>query len=166
MFRLIAASTFFLYLLIQPFYPTVSAHPITNEDCTYRLNTKIQQDVISSFPALDILKDYKNLWRFKHDDLINIRILIGKEDTHLNSLISMFYGTSMGDKELIIINGEYTQKSGDSFTGYLLYKEIDGTNVLAQLKKGSKNWEVVKVEKVKGKYITRAQIDKSCVKGN
>lgn len=93
-----------------------------------------------------------------------MRVPIGKEDTHLNSLIALFKGTSIGDRQLLIISDKYCPKWGNAFTGYFFYKEIDGINVFLEIKRGDKVWEIVKQNKIRGKYITLEQIDNKCVR--
>jgi hypothetical protein len=128
------------------------------------LNNKIEEDIISSFPLLKDLKEKDNYYSYKYNDLIKMKIPIGKEDTHLNSLIALFRGTSVGERQLLIISDKYSKKWDNAFTGYLFYKETDGTNILVKIKRGTKKWEIEKQSKVRGKYITLEQINKECVK--
>lgn len=59
------------------------------------LNNKIEEDIKSSYPLLKDLKEKDNYYSYKYNDLIKMQIPIGKEDTHLNSLITLFRGTSV-----------------------------------------------------------------------
>ncbi|WP_071395115.1 hypothetical protein [Bacillus tuaregi] len=164
MLRLLLAFIFVLILLFQSLKPDVLASSQTFDNCMYLLNNKIQQDIESSYPVLKELKEKDSALVYKYNDLIKMRVPIGKEDSHLNSLIALFHGTSIGNRQLLIISDKYSQKWGNAFTGYVFYKEIDGTNVLLKIKRGDKVWEVVKQSRVRGKYITLEKIDKKCVR--
>lgn len=162
MFRLLLFSV--LLLPFQLLHYDVLASTKKVDDCMYHLNEKIQEDISLSYPVLKELKEKDSALIYKYDDLIKMKIPIGKEDTHLNSLISLFRGTSIGDRQLLISSVEYSTKWGNAYTGYLFYKEINGTNVLLEIKRREKVWEVVKQHKVRGKYITLEQISKDCVR--
>lgn len=150
-----------VFILLKP---DVFASSQTIDNCMHLLNNKIQQDIESSYPVIKELKEKDSVLVYKYNDLIRIRVPIGKEDSHLNSLIALFHGTSIGERQLLIISEKYSQKWGNAFTGYVFYKEIDGTNVLLKIKRGDKVWEVVKQSKVPGKYITLEKIDQKCVR--
>ena len=64
--------------------------------------------------------------------------------------MALFRGTSIGERQLLIISDKYSQKWGNAFTGYIFYKEIDGTNVLLKIKEEIKSG-VVERSKVRGK---------------
>jgi len=164
MLRSLVSFIFVLILLFQSLNHDVFASSRTFDKCMHLLNNKIQEDIELSYSVLKELKEKDSALIYKYNDLIKMRIPIGKEDTHLNSLIVLFRGTSIGDRQLLIISDKYSPKWGNAFTGYLFYKEIDGTNVLLEIKRGEKVWEVVKQDKVRGKYITLEQIDKDCVR--
>jgi hypothetical protein len=128
------------------------------------LNNKIKKDIESSYPVIKELKEKDSVLVYKYNDLNRMRVPLGKEDSHLNSLIALFHGASIGERQLLIVSEKYSRKWGNAFTGYVFYKEIDGTNVLLKIKRGDKVWEVVKQSKVPGKYITLEKIDQKCVR--
>lgn len=164
MLRLFLSFIFVLILLFQSLKPDVFASSQTFDNCIYLLNNKIKHDIESSYPLLKELKERDSALVYKYNDLVKMRVPIGKEDTHLNSLIALFHGTSIGERQLLIISEKYSQKWGNAFTGYVFYKELDGTNVLLKIKRGDKVWEVVKQSKVRGKYITLEKVDQKCVR--
>ncbi|MDQ0888760.1 hypothetical protein QFZ81_003848 [Paenibacillus sp. V4I9] len=112
---------------------------------------KVIEDVIASFSKdLAPLVNKHNVAEYTLNDLHKATIAIGKRDTHLESLISLFIGTSYGERRLYIISGQPTTfKYKNSFIGYFLYKEVDGTNVLKIIRRGEKVWEVDEVKKMK-----------------
>jgi hypothetical protein len=164
MLRLLLSFIIALVLPFQSVKPDVFASSQTFDNCMYLLNNKIQQDIESSYPVLKELKEKDSVLVYKYNDLVKMRVPIGKEDTHLNSLIALFHGISIGERQLLIISDKYSQKWGNAFTGYVFYKEVDGTNVLLKIKRGDKVWEVVKQSKVRGKYITLEKINQKCVR--
>ncbi|MBD1383445.1 hypothetical protein [Metabacillus arenae] len=166
MFRLLVSSILAFLLAFHSYNHDVLARSLTIEDCITLLNDKVQQDIISSFPFLKNLKKNDSALTFSYEELIKMRIPLGEEETHLNSLISLFHGTSIGNRHLLIINDKYSEKWQNSFTGYLFYKELNGTNILLTIKRGPQKWEVVKRSKVWGRYITFEHISKDCVRNH
>lgn len=164
MLRILVSSVCVLFLSFHSY--NVLANQQTLDKCRELLNNKIQEDITSSFPLIKDLKKKDNTLIFKYNDLIKMVIPIGKEDTHLNSLIKFFHGTSIGERQLLITTDRYNRKSDNNFTGYVYYKELNGTNVLLKLKRGTKRWEVVQKSKIRGKYITLAQINKDCLRNH
>lgn len=126
------------------------------------INQKIQEDIEFSYPLLKQLKRRDSAYIYTYDDLIKMKVPIGEEDTHLNSLIALFSGASIGERQLLIVSENYSEKWGNAFTGYLFYKQLDGTNVILKMKRGDKVWVVIKQNKLRGKYITLKQIEKDC----
>ncbi|MBU8917783.1 hypothetical protein BGM25_17250 [Bacillus sp. FJAT-29953] len=150
---------FFVLLLVFQ----ATCFPVTaNSACYDLLNKKVQEDIQTSYPFLKNLMKKDNAWNYDYEDLIKMGLPIGKKDSHLDSLISLFSGTYIGEKRLIITSGKYSEKWGNSFTGYIFYKEINGLNVLIKIKRGPEKWEVVEKSKVRGRYITLREINKNC----
>jgi hypothetical protein len=83
-----------------------------------------------------------------------------KRDKDLEFLMALFYGTSIGERELVMMNHHIENTS----SGYLFYKELNGTNVLLEIKREEESWRIISKRKVRGKYITLEKINKSCVK--
>lgn len=125
-----------------------------NSECYDLLNKNVQKDIQASYPFLKDLRKKENAWSYDYKDLIKMSLPIGKKDPHLDSLISLFSGTSIGERRLVITSEEYSEKWGNSLTGYIFYKEINGRNVLLKIKRGPEKWEVVEKRKVLGRYIT------------
>lgn len=135
---------------------------IKHDDCSNLFNDKVQEDLAASFPLINELKNKDGAWSYNYHDLVEMVIPIGKKDSHLDSLIFLFFGSSIGDRQLIITSVDYSEKWDNSFTGYLFYKEIDGSNVLITIKRGPEKWEVVKKSKVRGKYFTLKDFKGKC----
>jgi hypothetical protein len=146
--------------------PTVHAKPQKEQETNYlkkpnvylefdvkdpNFKQKVIDDVKASFPKdLEVLKNKDNVAEYTLNDLHKVTLAIGKKDTHLNSLFSLFMGTNYGERRLYIVNGQSpTIKYTNSFIGYLMYKEVDGTNVLKILRRGEQEWEVVEVKEKK-----------------
>ncbi|MDQ0857532.1 hypothetical protein [Bacillus sp. V2I10] len=140
MLKLLVSSILVLMLSFQLLNYDVFARSQSNDKRMKLLNDKITKDIERSFPSLSNIKSEDNAYIFSYSDLIKMMISIGRNDTHLNSLISLFNGTSIGDSQLLIINDEYSHKWGNLLTGYIFYKETDGTNVLIKIKRGSNKW--------------------------
>jgi hypothetical protein len=91
---------------------------------------------------------------YSSNDLKKALIAIGKKDTHLDSLRNLLRGKVLGAKKLYIFTGQpMTSKYQNSFMGYVLYKETDGTNVLEIIRRGEDEWERIEVKKKKGDVI-------------
>ena len=123
MFRLLLSFIFVFTFSFQSLKSDVFASSQTFDNCMYLLNNKIQQDIESSYPVLKELKEKDSALVYKYNDLIKMRVPIGKEDSHLNSLIALFHGTSIGNRQLLIISDKYSQKWGNAFTGYYFIKK-------------------------------------------
>ncbi|MCR2822256.1 hypothetical protein [Lederbergia panacisoli] len=146
-------------MLFLSFQYGAVAHSSTFENCYKNFNNTIHQDILISFPMLKELAERDDTWNYSYEDLIKMNAILGKEDSHLISLVELFRGTSIGERQLIIVNGKYSPNWGNAFTGYLFYKDVKGVNILLEIKRGKKEWEVVKKRKVQGKYIT---LEKNC----
>ena len=78
--------------------------------------------------------------------------------------MDILYGTSIGDRQLIIIKNNKNTDIDNASTGYLFYKKLDGTNVLLEIERKEKGWKVIDRQKVQGEYVTLEQVNKECVK--
>ncbi|MCQ6275433.1 hypothetical protein JMM81_10725 [Bacillus sp. V3B] len=148
----------FILLFMITSQQTVLASPMTFEDCLTQLNNEIQKDIKNSFPLLKQIEKKSN--EYSYDDISEMMLDLRKRNEHLESLMALFYGSSIGDRKLIIID----KNLDNSSSGYLFYKELDGTNVLLEIKREEKNWKVINKRKAPGKYVTLEQINKECVK--
>jgi len=151
----------FLLLLITS-QQTVLAFPMTIEDCMSQLNNDIKKDIMNSFPLLERIEEANDTERYNYEDISKMILNSKKRNLELESLMALFYGISIGNRELILINNEI-EKAG---SGYLFYKEPNGTNVLLEIEKEEKIWKIVKTRKVRGKYVTLEQISKDCLNIN
>lgn len=161
MFKVLVSLTL---LFIITFQQTVLASPMTFEDCMTQLNNEIQKDINKSFPLVEQIEGKNNTWRYTYDDISKMVSKMGKRNSHLESLMAIFYGSSIGDRQLIIIKNNHNKDIDNASSGYLFYKVLNGTNILLELKRGDEKWEVVKKRRVRGKYITLEQINKECVR--
>ncbi|QIZ08593.1 hypothetical protein HFZ78_19305 [Priestia megaterium] len=149
-----------ILLFIITSQQTVLASPITFEDCMTQLNNEIQKDIKKSFPLLEQFEGANNAQSYNYNDISKMILNSGKRNKQIESLMALFYGTSIGDRELIVMNNDIEKAT----SGYLFYKELNGTNVLLEIKKEEKSWKVINKRKVQGKYVTLEQINKECVK--
>lgn len=88
-------SVFVIILSFHSLNHDVSANSQSFDYCMERLNKVIQKDIESSFPFLKELKEKDYTMSYHYDDLIKMKAPIGKVDTHLNSLISLFMGLQL-----------------------------------------------------------------------
>lgn len=114
---------------------------------------KVINDVKASFTEeFKSLRDKHNVYEYIREDLAKLRIAIGgKKDSHLESLQSLFIGTTYGERRLYIVREPRTATYDYTFVGYLLYKKPDGTNVLKKIRRGVKEWELVEIKEKKPK---------------
>ncbi len=116
-------------------------------------NEQIIRDIISTFPNELSFLEQKNstvseffLW-----DLHKMYAPIGKVSTHLQSLHELFMGENPQQRVLYIVNNQPNDTTDDNqIIGFLLYKKLDGTNVLKKLIIGETEWEVVDIKEKKG----------------
>jgi hypothetical protein len=140
------------------------AAPMPFDDCIAQLNHEIRDDVYLSFPILKEIEENNERWTFTYKDLSRLISRREKRDRQLESLLTLFRGASMGDKHLIIIKDSKDSTISDSKRGYLYYKELNGTNILLEIKRNKQKWKVVKKRIARGKYITFKDLNGECVK--
>ncbi|MCY8235450.1 hypothetical protein [Priestia endophytica] len=151
---------YLILLFIITSQQTVLAAPMTFEDCMTQLNNEIQKDIKKSFPLLEQIEGQNNARRYDYDDISKMILNSRKRNKDLEFLMALFYGTSIGDRELIVMHNNIENAS----SGYLFYKELNGTNVLLKIKREEESWKVINKRKVRGEYITLEKINKECVK--
>jgi hypothetical protein len=135
-----------------------SSNSLKNDDCSSNLNERILDDLRGSFPELKILQEKQEtgkVTKYDYYDFHKAIIIEGRETTHINSLLPLFSGTSIGNRHLFIVSGEEVlpPKYDNSFIGYMVYKQTDGTNVMIKLRRSDKAWEVVSKQKLAGRKI-------------
>ena len=126
------------------------------DECWNNLNQRILHDIKESFPELSILdRDKGRVTQYTMDDLHKVIIIEGRETSHLKSLLPLFTGSNQGERRLFIVSGEKAvpPKYENSFVGYLLYKEEDGTNVMVKLRRSDSSWDVVSTRRVSGERM-------------
>ncbi|MCQ6276374.1 hypothetical protein JMM81_15775 [Bacillus sp. V3B] len=141
---------------------TYSASSLEKDECWKNLNQRILHDIKVNFPELSILdQDKGRVTQYTMDDLHKVIIIEGRETSHLKSLLPLFTGSNQGERKLFIVSGEESipPKYDNSFVGYLLYKELDGTNVMIKLRRSDTSWDVVSSRKVNG---DRLFLSKEC----
>ncbi len=135
---------------------TYSSSKLELDECWNSLNQRILHDIKASFPELSILdRDKGRVTHYTYDDLYKVIIIEGRETSHLKSLLPLFNGYNQGERRLFIVSGEKAipPKYDNSYVGYLLYKELDGTNVMIKLRRSDTSWDVVNIAKVRGDRI-------------
>jgi hypothetical protein len=144
------------FLLILNFANTNITHSSSGfekEECWNNLNQRILHDIKTDFPVLSILdQDASRVTQYTMDDLHKVIIIEGGETSHIKSLLPLFTGSNQGERRLFIISGDKSipPKYDNSFVGYLLYKELDGTNVMINLRRSDTSWDVVNISKASG----------------
>lgn len=152
-----------LLVLTSGYCKTTYARSHT-EECGSNFNKRILADIKRSFPELTVLQKNGRVIQYAWEDLHKAHIIEGRETTHLKSLLSLFNGSSLGERHLFIVSGETAlpPKYDNSFVGYLLYKQIDGANVMIKLRRSASAWDVVSKQTVAGKRILPT---KECLDG-
>jgi hypothetical protein len=148
--------TFILVIFLGNINITYASSRIKNDECWSNLNKRILDDIKKSFPELTVLqKNEGRVTQYYWDDLHKTILINGRETTHIKSLLPLFTGSSQGEKQLFIVSGEKAlpPKYDNSFVGYMLFKQIDGTNVMIKLRRSDTAWDVVGKRKAAGKRI-------------
>lgn len=159
MFSEISALTIpFLFISLITSYNTY-AYSDSYESRSCNINQLVVKDITGSYPELiPFLKDDNSL-RYSIDDLQKALIIEGTESSHLKSLFPLFSGASQGEKMLLIVGGmePLPPKYDNSFVGYFIYKEIDGSNVKVTLRRGTASWDIVSkdIERSKPVYLSK-----------
>lgn len=133
-----------------------SSSRLEKDECWNNFYQKILHDIKTSFPELSILdRDKGRVTHYTMDDLHKVIIIEGRETSHLKSLLPLFTGSNQGERRLFIVSGgkAIPPKYDNSFVGYLLYKELDGTNVMIKLRRSDTSWDVVNIGKVSGERM-------------
>lgn len=135
-----------------------SNNSLNIDECSSNFNKRILDDIKGSFPELKILQEKQEtgkVTKYDYYDIHKAIIIEGRETTHIRSLLPLFSGTSLGIRHLFIVSGEEAlpPKYDNSFIGYMVYKQTDGTNVLIKLRRSDKAWEVGSKQKVAGRII-------------
>jgi hypothetical protein len=134
---------------------TYGSTSLKNDECWCNLNKRILADIKISFPELIVLQNDSKVTHYNHHDLYKTVIIEGRKTKHIESLEPLFIGSSQGDRHLYIVSGQefLPPKYDNSFVGYMLYKQINGTNVMIKLRRSESAWEVVSKQKVPAKRI-------------
>ncbi|WP_257351539.1 hypothetical protein [Pseudalkalibacillus decolorationis] len=123
-------------------------------ECT-KFNSAVLLDIKRSFPELNVLDDEKEkVLDYTLRDLQKAKIAVGKNDRHINSLLRYFEGGSIGERRLFILGGQPSEKYESNIAGYLLYKEIDGTNVFVKLRLTKDKWVREYKKEKKGRVLS------------
>lgn len=123
--------------------------PELSSDCLEKMklrdeqfNEKIISDIILSF-NLDI--DESRYHKFTNRDLLGANLIYGEQedDTYYNSLAKLFPSQYKGEPTLFVRPRE----------AFLLYREVDDSNVMVHFKLKDKKWVVVEKKRKSGKPI-------------
>lgn len=132
----------------------VSTSTMADKNESQQFNERVIKDIKQSFSEeLKPLEDSQNVLEYNYHDLHKAQVAIGEEESHLNSLTSLFVGDYQGEMKLYIIGNQPSEKYGNSYLAYFLYKKTNGNNVLVELRKGKKEWEIVSSKEHKGKRL-------------
>lgn len=142
--------------------PIVST-PMPFDECIAQLKREIQYDVYLSFPVLKEIESNKKR-TFTSKSLCSLISKREKRDRQLESLLSLLEGASMGEKHLVIIKDDTTSTITEATHAYIHYKELNGTNILLELKRKKNKWKIDKKRIARGKYITFKDLNEDCVK--
>ncbi|WP_174733382.1 hypothetical protein [Mesobacillus harenae] len=129
----------------------MAAQPKLSQDCLEKMaqaskafSEKVFLDVTKSYPEINdenaehVFFTARNLW--------DIRLLVGKEDTHIDSLEVYLSGESQGGRRIYF--------NGNPNLAYVLYKEIESDqNVMIILERKKEKWEEQDRQVKKGKHI-------------
>jgi len=151
--RILQVMSLLLIFTLMNTNTTYSSSPSEEDNCLNSFRQKILHDIKKDFPELSILdRDKGRVTSYSVDDLHKVIIIEGRETSHLKSLLPLFTGSNQGERKLFIVSGEKAipPKYNNYFVGYLLYKELDGTNVMIKLRKSDTSWDVVNISKVSG----------------
>jgi hypothetical protein len=134
---------------------TYGSTSLKNDECWCNLNKRILEDIKRSFPELIVLQNYGKVTKYDYHDLYKAGIIEGRETQHIKSLKPLFAGANQGDRHLYIVSGEkeLPPKYNNSFVGYMLYKQIDGKNVMIKLRRSDSAWDVVSKQEVAAKRV-------------
>lgn len=158
--RVSALTTPFLFISLISSYNTYAFSDM-DENRLCNIDQVIVKDITMSYPELiPLLKDDNSL-RYSIDDLQKALVIVGTETSHLKSLLPLFSGASQGVKMLLIVGGKepLPPKYDNSFVGYFIYKEIDGSNVKITLRRGTTSWDIVSKDKERSNTVS---LSKKC----
>lgn len=153
-------SFFLLYISLG--HQTSHAATLTLEKCITLLNKEIHEDLYISFPELKNIQENEG-WKYTYEDIERMVSESKSRDRKLESLIKLYRGTSLGEKHLFILKDQKAKDISEATHGYIYYKELNGTNILLEIKQTKKKWKVVKKQIGRGRYITLRDINKECM---
>lgn len=143
-------SVFILCVSIQHVVHSQSNTPRLSSDCLEESKIRdekyvknIMNDIISTF---DLKIDENSFWEVSKRDLEAAHLMYGgrKNDSYYNSLTKVYdSGGYRGEPRLFV-------KAQEAF---LLYKEIDDTNVMKRLNLEKGEWIVTETKKKQGKIV-------------
>lgn len=143
-------SVFILCVSIQHVVHSQSNAPRLSSDCLEESKIRdekyvknIMNDIISTF---DLKIDENSFWEISKRDLEAAHLMYGgrENDSYYNSLTKVYdSGGYRGEPRLFV-------KAQEAF---LLYKEIDDTNVMKHLKLEKGEWIVTETKKKPGKIV-------------
>lgn len=143
-------SIFILCVSIQHVVHSQSNAPRLSSDCLEESKIRdekyvknIMNDIISTF---DLKIDENSFWEISKRDLEAAHLMYGgrENDSYYNSLTKVYdSGGYRGEPRLFV-------KAQEAF---LLYKEIDDTNVMKHLKLEKGEWIVTETKKKQGKIV-------------
>ncbi|MGE7884869.1 hypothetical protein [Bacillus sp. NPDC094077] len=143
-------SVFVLCVSIQHVVHSQSDVPRLSSDCLEERKIrdekyvkKIMEDIKSTF---DLTIDGGSFWEVSKKDLEAAHLMYGGrvDDTYYNSLTKIFEsGGYRGEPRLFV----------RALEAFLLYKEIDDTNVMKRLKLEKGEWVVIETKKKQGKIV-------------
>ncbi|EJQ69965.1 hypothetical protein IG7_02840 [Bacillus cereus HuA2-4] len=143
-------SVFILCVSIQHVVHSQSNAPRLSSDCLEESKIRdekyvknIMNDIISTF---DLKIDENSFWEISKRDLEAAHLMYGgrENDSYYNSLTKVYdSGGYRGEPRLFV-------KAQEAF---LLYKEIDDTNVMKRLNLEKGEWIVTETKKKQGKIV-------------
>ncbi|KXY32519.1 hypothetical protein AT269_09785 [Bacillus cereus] len=143
-------SVFILCVSIQHVVHSQSNAPRLSSDCLEESKIRdekyvknIMNDIISTF---DLKIDENSFWEISKRDLEAAHLMYGgrENDSYYNSLTKVYdSGGYRGEPRLFVKEQE----------AFLLYKEIDDTNVMKRLNLEKGEWIVTETKKKQGKIV-------------
>lgn len=152
---------FSFFVLSSNYIHAADSVSITNMSCeeskeeyTRQFNSLVIEDVKKSFEENLTPLITGRPTEYDSSDIHKAKLAVGIKNRFLDSLGELLSGVSLGERKLYIVGGQpQTMKYQNRFIGFLLYKKLNGKNVLVKIRRGEKQWEVVEITEKTGKHI-------------
>ena len=121
------------------------------EDCAQKIGLekekfeqKVMDDVLETY-NIDLSQE-KQVISYDINDLRKISLLTGKSETSLEGIYQQFESISLGQKQLLFLNG-------NTDMAYILYKDPQYKNIMITLTRGEGKWNVNETQVKEGEKI-------------